>query len=519
MAKFLQIVPKPRSEDFPIITVLLKTSLWSHGKTNVTQLGKAAVEKWPESIQIVQMLHACSDHQATLNLLADFFVLKSPETLKKRINSLQFYMQFLDSINAPFPGSEALLYMFFCQLRDNGCVPSRMKGILEALSFTMYVFEIPSLEPLCKSRRCHGVASRKSNGPSRQADPLKVAELRCIHECLQDEVEDLWNRLAAGAILFAVYSRSRWSDLQHACKLEADVDDHGTCAYLEATVREFKTSSSAAFRNHFLSVVAPAVGVTNDNWAKTWMQVREDMMLDSIAQVPIMPAPDADGRATVRPIRTTEIGRWCEFILTKQGLELGDRKIRSHSFKCTTLSFAAKFGGNLDDRLILGGHVMPFRSVVTYSRDTIAGPIRFLERILLAIRNNSFFPDRTRSGRFTAETARTEAIEVHSDSEQPAGHALSTPESTNSSSGDVGTTDTSSSDEGASHNAAKQGTLQLHPPEGTFMVQHKKLRTVHLMRNAFTDRFVCNRVRTDAYDEPGKLTADTPTCRHCWKQP
>ena len=353
---------------------------------------KAAVEKWPESIQIVQMLHACSDHQATLNLLADFFVLKSPETLKKRINSLQFYMQFLDSINAPFPGSEALLYMFFCQLRDNGCVPSRMKGILEALSFTMYVFEIPSLEPLCKSRRCHGVASRKSNGPSRQADPLKVAELRCIHECLQDEVEDLWNRLAAGAILFAVYSRSRWSDLQHACKLEADVDDHGTCAYLEATVREFKTSSSAAFRNHFLSVVGPAVGVTNDNWAKTWMQVREDMMLDSIAQVPIMPAPDADGRATVRPIRTTEIGRWCEFILTKQGVELGDRKIRSHSFKCTTLSFAAKFGGNLDDRLILGGHVMPFRSVVTYSRGTIAGPIRFLERILLAIRNNSFFP-------------------------------------------------------------------------------------------------------------------------------
>ena len=48
----------------------------------------------------------------------------------------------------------------------------------------------------------------------------------------------------------------------------------------------------------------------------------------------------------------------------------------------TLLSFLAKFGASIPDREILGGHTGRMKSVLTYSRDSLASPLRVLNNML-----------------------------------------------------------------------------------------------------------------------------------------
>ena len=74
-------------------------------------------------------------------------------------------------------------------------------------------------------------------------------------------------------------------------------------------------------------------------------------------------------------------------------------EIGSHSLKATTLSWDAKKGLPQDTRRILGYHRLPGdRSVATYSRDELAGPLRLYQEMLKEISGGSFVPDASRSG-------------------------------------------------------------------------------------------------------------------------
>ena len=74
-------------------------------------------------------------------------------------------------------------------------------------------------------------------------------------------------------------------------------------------------------------------------------------------------------------------------------------KLTSHSCKCTCLSFMAKRGVNFEDRLVLGYHTNKLRMAMTYSRDSAARPLAILSQVLMEIREGTFDPDCTRSGR------------------------------------------------------------------------------------------------------------------------
>ena len=50
--------------------------------------------------------------------------------------------------------------------------------------------------------------------------------------------------------------------------------------------------------------------------------------------------------------------------------------------------------------MVLGGHVSHLKSVIIYSRDSLALPLQKMSNMLKAIRDGSFQPDNTRSGRF-----------------------------------------------------------------------------------------------------------------------
>ena len=78
-----------------------------------------------------------------------------------------------------------------------------------------------------------------------------------------------------------------------------------------------------------------------------------------------------------------------------------ERKVCTHSAKTKLLSWSAKFGLPKGDRRILGYHVAgKDRMVQVYSSDELAAPLRKLELVEKAVRNGTFDPDVSRSGRF-----------------------------------------------------------------------------------------------------------------------
>ena len=60
------------------------------------------------------------------------------------------------------------------------------------------------------------------------------------------------------------------------------------------------------------------------------------------------------------------------------------------SAKATILSWLSKYGICEEARSVLGHHALPSRSVVTYSRDLLAAPLRHLASVLKAVENGSF---------------------------------------------------------------------------------------------------------------------------------
>ena len=349
------------------------------------------VLRFPLGIAVKDQISLLAEVSDQLRVLRDIFATRSPLTLIKRANSLQRYVNFLDDQGLLFPGDEAALYKLFCTERDAGSPPSRLQAVVEALRFTEHVLGVAQLGVELLSKRVIGASKFDVTGPRRQASPFAVKELRVLHSILESESQDIWDRVMAGSTLCAVYSRSRWSDLQHAEKMEADPDCWDP-QFLEFTVREHKTKRANAWMEGFLPAVAVAVGISDENWARQWIVVRARIGADILAGYPVMPAPGPDGEATQRPISSDEMGRWVRVLLERHGISLDGRKISSHSCKSTLLSYLAKFGCGIATREILGGHVSHLKSVLTYSRDGLAGPLRELEQVLENIRAGKFFP-------------------------------------------------------------------------------------------------------------------------------
>ena len=185
-------------------------------------------------------------------------------------------------------------YGFLCVERNNGAPPSRLKGIFESIVFVRHVLGVVEFQSLIESRRCLGACGNDPFHIIKQANPLTVKQLVILHGVLANDLED-WNRLFAGMVLFCVYARSRWSDAQHAEELIYDESSTGALAYIEASVAVHKTARAMNLRHQFLPLVAPAVGVTSDNWVTQWQQVRDKLGLMLVVH-PLMPAPDEDYR-------------------------------------------------------------------------------------------------------------------------------------------------------------------------------------------------------------------------------
>ena len=477
---------------------------------------------FPTSYQLVSQLAALKTLGEQMNTMRDVLGSKSPLTLLKRVNSITRYTSFLRARGIGAPGVESDFYAFLNEQRDAGAPQSRLASVVEAVRFLEHVLGLEGVSGLL-SKRCLGAARLPTAGPQKQASPLTVDELKALHSILLDEDDTLWDRNMAGAFLCCVYTRSRWSDFQHANTILAD-PDISMPEFVELTISDYKTKSANSWRGGLLAAVAPAVGVTSDNWAAAWLSLRETLGAPLEEGYPVMPAPDLSGVPTKRPISTKEVSGWIRLLLDRRGLAFGERRVSSHSAKATMLSFLSKFGADLAIREILGAHVSHLQSVIRYSRDALAEPLRVMCRMLNDIRIGRFVPDATRSGYFQeAEFAMPcngeEAAVVISDDEvvkvelpEPVTFQEPDPEEEL----DTG----SSSDEEAANEAkcSRAVTVPKAPP-GFKLFQHSKSRMLHLMDVDHCRVFQCGRSAGAKHEIPpsGRLRWDTPCCGKCWR--
>ena len=480
---------------------------------------ETALKRWFDVLDGVQrgypvivQFQGLKDTASKLRMLGDIFSTRAPLTLLKRVNSLLRYCTFLENQGSKFPGSEVELYTFACVQRDQNAPRSRLQSLIESIRFCQYVVGFDGLSDDLLSRRVVGAAAKLDIEPKSQASPLTVRELRCLHAELELVDGEFWDKVAAGAILFAVYSRARWTDLQHAEEVFVDeVDD--SPYYLEARVLHHKTRRSNTWGGSAMPLVVPAVGVVDTNWVKLWWDYRCKLLDGLVMDYPPLPAPDQEGNPTGRPVSTSEVGKWMNILLTRHGCPAGDRRRSSHSMKATMLSYLSKAGASISDRELLGGHSSHVRSVITYSRDALGGPMRVLEELLYNIRSDRFRPDESRSGRFV-QKIKTEKL--------PESQRELDVLSVDSSSSDESSGDTSSSSDEEASESANCGRMVKAPanPHGTKLVQHQKSNCVHLVSEGCSHSLLCGITISHnfSFEVPNLMRWDTPLCGRCWKR-
>ena len=112
----------------------------------------------------------------------------------------------------------------------------------------------------------------------------------------------------------------------------------------------------------------------------------------------LLPAPGHGGGWSTHPTGVGSAALWLRNLL-KNTVTRGDVALGTHSCKATLLSWMSKRGLPHGPRRLLGYHVSKGdNSLVIYSRDAMASPLRLMCSMLKEVKNDLFRPDVTRSG-------------------------------------------------------------------------------------------------------------------------
>ena len=551
-----------------------------------------AVRRWllllsmaPEAFLVGRQLEAARVVGASVdemeNILVDVFAPKATGTLDRRAGSLALFVAWCDEhdVGSPLPVRETLAYDYIKYLGQQGAPATRADSFLQALRFSEAVLGLSGVEEVVGSARIVGAAFNcfVKKRPLRQRAPLTVAQVLALEDFVIDGHEG-HDRVAAGAFLFVLFSRARFGDASYGEAFSLDLSPSGA-GYIECKTSRCKTARSKEKKRMVLPLVGPVLGVGKRPWAQAWVAARAAMGLDGPSAL-LLPAPAGPGAWAARRVTTCEAGRWLRLLLEQLGRE-GDRpgELGTHSLKTTTLAWCARFGLDHDTRRLLGGHVVPGdASMLTYSRDAMAAPLRALERVLGAIRESCFDPDCTRSGLFSAaeagafvaaspdaepvtpasppsrswtdvdETAAPEQEEVAvqecgtlgapaeggkglpaaaadgpgaAPEGGPAGPAGSAESSSSSSASSASGTEDSSSEEDraalvAVERVASRGPCRAAGDSEGRWFRHLKVGTFHLAHPRRTGTLACGRPVGRAYSESPSPAFPWPRCRICF---
>jgi len=209
--------------------------------------------------------------------------------------------------------------------------------------------------------------------------------------------------------------------------------------------------------------------------------------------------------------------------------------VGSHSCKVTMLAWMARVGANPQVRRHLGYHVEPGdNSLLTYSRDAAAEPLRQLSKMLHMVRCRAFQPQCTRSGAMShallslgfdrwdesledddlALDAVLETEPVEQPAEQPEEVEHSGPSSSSGESSGVDALLVNSSKGEHAGGTGWSGRDETSVSQGLFM--HNIFSTVHELAEGSLLRFKCGRMLKASFTPVSQSDFAWPRCRVCF---
>lgn len=393
--------------------------------TSVAELWSKALKKWHTVLACAgyaglvgaAVKDAVSEDRDYGGILRDVFGNKSPRTANKRASTMLALFSWLDKKSlCVWPVRSDYVAAYLNESNMHGSGSTKGKTLMEAFRFCKHVMRLPGLDDIIDDPVLSGRVRRMdaARDTIKQSRPLKLSEVKFIEEFMMSDL-NVFDRYIAGCILFAIYSRSRWSDLAFLSDLCLDTAETelGLVGFVEGSTKFQKTGSTALKRAMQMPLVAPIRGVTDNSWAVEWFKILERVQFNTSAKpVGAMCRPPTNGSLGTRHLSSEEVGDFLNHML---GLH-GESVVTSHCMKATTLTWCAKYGLEESARTLLGHHELQSQSLACYSRDMLSRPLALYESMLLNIRTGHFLPDETRSGRFLqrkTDAASTAADELH----------------------------------------------------------------------------------------------------------
>ena len=295
------------------------------------------------------------------------------------------------------------MWSYIRHLRETQAPASRAVSLLESIRFCHFTMGVDGAQSVLESLRVKGLASQlyASKKPWKPSDVLSVSDVEFLHHCFMDGTRSDVDRVIIGHFLHLLYARARFSDMLSVtgCFL----DEEG--AFLEVSATLHKGAKSMDSKSRLLPIVAPARGICGGNWAKAYLQLRHRAGLSEPGAEagPMLMAPNRGGLGwSDRYITSQELNKFMKNLFLAGGRTIVGRKVTTHSFKATSLSWCSKLGVTPEDRAVLARHASSVKGATPlYSRDLISSAMRVFVGMLEAIRAQTFFPDRTRSGMVT----------------------------------------------------------------------------------------------------------------------
>ena len=354
----------------------------------------------------------------TEEAIGRYFVKKKAGTLMVRATAWRLFLKFAEDFSHdPQTLDEAQAYAYLNHLVATGAPPSRGDSFIRAVNFAHGHCGFKKAFEISSSARCLGAAavSLAEKRLRVQRDPLLVAWVISAEEAVVAARDGggpltMYEACTLGFLLFCVHTRSRCADAARISReptLDEAVGKNASLfSFIEASTagHATKTGNTSRLANLCLPVAGLSRGIADVPWASCWLALRRILSLDATEDGCLMRVPLLDGSFAEGRIRAGQATTWLRCILLKLGARPEEiRNVGSHSCKATLLSLAAKGGLLRDDRRILGGHAFPGdKSVDTYSRDALAAPLFELAQLLVHVREGTFKPDSSRSGRWTS---------------------------------------------------------------------------------------------------------------------
>ena len=337
----------------------------------------ALISGYESHWEVGRQLGLAADREARMTILSDALAEKATSTLRSRASALNGFWVWCKSRGVePSPLVEATVYEYCKYCQAEGSPPTKVSSLRSGIVFASHILGWVVQKSLLDSRRISGVAFTELQRlpPVRRREALEpsfllfLARLVCSDDCQMEA------RLVAGFFLFMTPTRARFAD---AMSVHGEPWLTNKGRWIEAVVKNYKTSKARNRRGKELPLVAPTK-LRTYGWAQEWLAVRESMACvagNGEALLPLF----VEGTKTTAAWSNAEANEALRELLQRAKAEDAVspgcvvEAHGTHSCKRTTLHWASAAGLSLDDRRLLGHHVIKADgSWMAYARDALS---------------------------------------------------------------------------------------------------------------------------------------------------